>query len=96
MECQAHRTLPNRRKRRWEGEDKKRVKTYLHLNVQNARPALLRNVFDGLETGAVEVASKLRMLNESAIGDQVLELVLGHKVVFLSMLLCSSRCACRV
>ena len=39
--------------------------THLHLDVQDTSPSLFRNVLDGLDTRAVEVAAELRVLDKS-------------------------------
>ena len=69
---------------------------YLHLNVQNARPALLLNVLYRRNAGAVAVAAKRRVLNEALLCDQVVELLLGHEVVLDAILLRAARVACGV
>ena len=64
-----------------------RLQSYLHLNVQNAHPALLRNVLDRLDARAVVVAAKLGVLDEALLLHQVQELFLGDEVVLAAVLL---------
>lgn len=67
--------------------------SYLHLNVQDARPALLFNVLYGLDTSSVAVAAKGRVLNKPLLLDQIVELLLGDKVVVDAILLTAARAA---
>lgn len=55
--------------------------TYLHLNIQNTRPPLIRHILDRLHTRPVEVAPELSMLNETSLVHQLQELLLGGIVV---------------
>lgn len=65
--------------------------TYLHLNVQNACPVLLRDILDGLDAGAVVVGAELCVLDEATGIYELQEVLLGDKVVFLAILLSSPR-----
>jgi hypothetical protein len=70
--------------------------TYLHLNVQDAHPSLLRNVAHRLDARAIAVVSKLGVLDEALLVYQRLEGVLGHEVVLAAVLLAGARCPCGV
>lgn len=69
------------------------LSSYLHLDIQDARPALVCNVLDGLYACSIEVAAELCMLNEAIVVYQVLEFLLGDKVVFDAILLAATRCS---
>jgi hypothetical protein len=60
-----------------------RGRSYLGLDVKNTAFALLLDLADGGEAGAVEVVGELGMLDERILGEQMLELVTGDKVVVL-------------
>ena len=70
--------------------------TYLHLNVQDTCAALLGNVVDGLDAGAVRVAAKSGVLNEALLLDEVVESLPRHKVVLAAILLAGTRPTGRV
>lgn len=65
--------------------------SYLHLNIENTYSALLCDVLHRLNTGAVVVSSKLRMLDESVLAHEIQKVFLGRVVIFASMLLTWSR-----
>lgn len=67
--------------------------THLHLNVQNARSALISYVFHCLHACPVEIASELRMLNEATVFHHLQEVLLGRVVVVDAILLAFSRCS---
>ena len=69
---------------------------YLHLNVQDACPALLLNVLNRSNAGAVAVASEGSVLNEALLRDQVVELLPGHEVVLNTILLFAAGASCGV
>lgn len=71
-------------------------KTHLHFNIQNARPALLCHVLDGLHAGSVQVAAELRPLDESPLVPQFLKSLAAHEVVLDAITLCAARRTCRV
>ena len=64
---------------------------YLHLNIENTYSALLCDILHRLNTGAVVVSSKLRMLDESVLAHEIQKVFLGRVVIFASMLLTWSR-----
>ena len=70
--------------------------TYLHLNVQDACPALLLNVLNRSNAGAVAVAAEGGVLNEALLRDQVVELLPGHEVVLDTILLLAAGASCGV
>lgn len=63
---------------------------YLHLNVEDANPTLLGNIFHGLDTGTIVVPSKLRMFNEPIFAHKVQEVRFGCEIIFAPMLLTRS------
>lgn len=65
--------------------------SYLHFNIENTYSALLCNVLHRLNTGAVIVSSKLRMLDESVLAHEIQKVFLGRVIIFASMLLTWSR-----
>lgn len=65
---------------------------YLHFDIQNTCPVLLRNILDSLNAGAIVVGTELGMLNEAACIDKFQKILLGNKVVLDTILLASSRC----
>jgi hypothetical protein len=65
--------------------------TYLHLDIEYADPSLLCNVAHRLDARAVVVVSKLRMLDEALVVDQLKELLLLDKVVLATILLSTAR-----
>lgn len=70
--------------------------THLHLDIQDADPTLLGNVFHRLDACAVVISSKLCVLDEAALLHQVEEGLLGHEVVLSTVLLSSPRPPSRV
>jgi hypothetical protein len=74
----------------------RRERTYLHLNIENDDFPLLRLLLDGSLACAVSVASKLGVLNEAILGDQVLERLHGYEVVVRAIFLASAGLARRV
>lgn len=64
---------------------------YLHLNVQNTRPPLLRHILHRLHAGPVEITPELRMLDEPVLLDELLECLLRHEIVSDAVLLARSR-----
>ena len=71
-------------------------RTYLRLDVEEASPSGFFDLTDGHEAGAVEVAGELGVLDEGALGDELLELVLGDEVVVFAMDLAGTRRTRRV
>ena len=69
---------------------------YLHLNVQDANPALLCDTFDSFNACSISVIAKFCMFDETFLLDQIQEFLLGHKVVFFAMLFTPSRATGRV
>jgi hypothetical protein len=47
--------------------------TNLHLDIQYTRLPRMRNLLHSRVTRAVQVAAELRVLNEAAVGNQLLE-----------------------
>lgn len=68
-----------------------RPASYLHFNIENTYSALLCNILHRLNTGAVVVSSKLRMLDESVLAHEIQKVFLGRVIIFASMLLTWSR-----
>lgn len=66
---------------------------YLNLNIENAPLARCCHILYSLYGGAIEVARKLGMLDESALGDEVLEVIGCCKVVCLAVYLTRTRSA---
>lgn len=71
-------------------------RTHLHLDVQDTGLSTCCHILDSLNACAIQVASKLCMLNEAILLDELFELVSCHKVVLLAILLSASRCSCSV
>lgn len=65
--------------------------TYLHFNVQDASPVLLRNILDGLDAGTVVVRAELSMLDEATSIYKLQEVLLSDEVILFAILLCASR-----
>lgn len=63
---------------------------YLHLDVEDAGAVFLGDILDGLDAGAIVVAAKLSVLNETVLVNQLQEVLLGDKVVFDTVLLLAS------
>lgn len=70
--------------------------TYLHLNVQDTGAVLLSDVADGLDAGAVVVAAELCVLDETALINELQEVLFGDEVVFAAVLFAASGRACCV
>lgn len=70
--------------------------TYLRLDIQETPPARLLDLPNGHETRPVEIAGELSVLDESALRDELLELVLRDEVVVLSILFARTRSASSV
>ena len=49
--------------------------TYLRLDIQKTSPARFLDLANGHERRSVKVAGELSMLDERALGDELLELV---------------------
>jgi len=66
---------------------------YLHLNIQNANPPTSRHGLHGLYTRAVEVAAKLRILDETPFIDKLRERLLVGEVVLATIFFAGPGCA---
>jgi hypothetical protein len=72
------------------------LSSYLHLNVENTCALLLADVLDSLHTGAVVVAAKLSVLDETLLLYQLQKVVFCDKVIFTAILLGASGLTSRV
>ena len=66
-------------------------KTHLRLNVQQTPPARALNFSDSHEAGAIKVSRELGVLDECALRNELLELVVGDEVVVLAVDLAGTR-----
>jgi hypothetical protein len=69
------------------------VLSYLHLDVQNTRPAPIPHVLNSLHTGTIQVAAELRILNEPVGFYELREVFPRHEVVFATVLFSCARAA---
>lgn len=77
-------------------EFSKNVSSYLHLNIQDARPPLLLDLLYRFDARSITVAPKRRMLDEALLFNQIIELVFGYKVILDAILLNAAWVACGV
>lgn len=72
------------------------VQTYLHLNIEHHNLALARLLLNGLLACAIAVATKLGVLDEAVLCDQILKNRIGDIVVVDTVLLSRPRGARRM
>jgi hypothetical protein len=58
---------------------------YLHLNVENADLALLRNILHCLHSSAVVIAAKLRVLDKGVLAHEIQEIFFSGEVILASI-----------
>lgn len=65
--------------------------THLRLDIQQTPPARVLNFPNGHEAGTIEVSGKLSVLDECALGKELLKLVVGDEVVVFAVDLAGAR-----
>ena len=77
-------------------EQQQRVQPYLHLNIQNTDPPLLRNLLHGPDARPIIVSPELCMLDKPIRLHQIQKRLFGREIVLYAIPLARARSARRV